>query len=128
MNYLAYKLFVRKHLHWWQDPLASIFLNLVLKKYGELPPTYQVVGFDDSPIASEYLIPFSTIHQQIDVLTKEAMDILVMQMKNRKKRRPAIMETPIHKTGLPTLIKRETTIFSFYPKVPESTLLAFRDF
>ena len=66
-----------------QDPLASIFLNLVLKKYGELPPTYQVVGFDDSPIASEYLIPFSTIHQQIDVLTKEAMDILVMQMKNR---------------------------------------------
>ena len=107
MNYLAYKLFVRKHLHWWQDPLASIFL----KKYGELPPTYQVVGFDDSPIASEYLIPFSTIHQQIDVLTKEAMDILVMQMKNRKKRRPAIMETPIHKTVLPTLIKRETTIF-----------------
>ena len=128
MNYLAYKLFVRKHLHWWQDPLASIFLNLVLKKYGELPPTYQVVGFDDSPIASEYLIPFSTIHQQIDVLTKEAMDILVMQMKNRKKRRPAIMETPIHKTVLPTLIKRETTIFSFYPKVPESTLLAVRDF
>lgn len=128
MNYLAYKLFVRKHLHWWQDPLASIFLNLVLKKYGELPPTYQVVGFDDSPIASEYLIPFSTIHQQIDVLTKEAMDILVMQMKNRKKRRPAIMETPIHKTVLPTLIKRETTNFSFYPKVPESTLLAFRDF
>ena len=63
--------------------MASIFLNLVLKKYGELPPTYQVVGFDDSPIASEYLIPFSTIHQQIDVLTKEAMDILVMQMKNR---------------------------------------------
>ena len=123
MNYLAYKLFVRKHLHWWQDPLASIFLNLVLKKYGELPPTYQVVGFDDSPIASEYLIPFSTIHQQIDVLTKEAMDILVMQMKNRKKRRP-----PINKTVLPTLIKRETTIFSFYPKVPESTLLAFRDF
>ena len=111
MNYLAYKLFVRKHLHWWQDPLASIFFNLVLKKYGELPPTYQVVGFDDSPIASEYLIPFSTIHQQIDVLTKEAMDILVMQMKNRKKRRPAIMETPIHKTVLPTLIKRETTIF-----------------
>ena len=104
--------------------MASIFLNLVLKKYGELPPTYQVVGFDDSPIASEYLIPFSTIHQQ----TKEAMDILVMQMKNRKKRRPAIMETPIHKTVLPTLIKRETTIFSFYPKVPESTLLAFRDF
>ena len=104
--------------------MASIFLNLVLKKYGELPPTYQVVGFDDSPIASEYLIPFSTIHQQIDVLTKEAMDILVMQMKNRKKRRPAI----IHKTVLPTLIKRETTIFSFYPKVPESTLLAFRDF
>lgn len=100
--------------------MASIFLNLVLKKYGELPPTYQVVGFDDSPIASEYLIPFSTIHQQIDVLTKEAMDILVMQMKNRKKRRPAIMETPIHKTVLPTLIKRETTIFSFYPKGPRN--------
>ena len=111
MNYLAYKLFVRKHLHWWQDPLASIFLKFGSKEIRRITSTYQVVGFEYSPIASEYLIPFSTIHQQIDVLTKEAMDILVMQMKNRKKRRPAIMETPIHKTVLPTLIKRETTIF-----------------
>lgn len=93
------------------DTLASIFLNLVLKKYGSLPQSYQVVGFDDSPIASEYLIPFSTIHQKIDVLTKEAMELLVMQMNERKKRRPAVLETPIHKTVAPTVIKRETTIF-----------------
>lgn len=82
---------------------------MILKKYGSLPDTYQVVGFDDSPIASEYLVPFSTVGQQIDVLTKEAMELLVMQMEERKKRRPVLLEQPVHKTVAPVLIQRQTT-------------------
>lgn len=92
------------------DTWASIFLTFVLKKYKYLPDTYKIVGFDDSPIASEYIIPFSTIGQQIDVIAKEAMELLVMQMNERKKRRPVPLDTPIHKTVTPILKRRETTI------------------
>lgn len=92
------------------DTWASIFLTFVLKKYKSLPDSYRIVGFDDSPIASEYIIPFSTIGQQIERIAKEAMELLVMQMNERKKRCPVPLETPIHKTVTPVLKRRETTI------------------
>lgn len=92
------------------DTLASIFLNLILKKYGSLPDTYQIVGFDDSPIASQYFIPISTVRQKIDVIVREAMKLLVMQMDERKKRRPTPLKKPIHKIVTPVLIQRQTTV------------------
>ncbi len=48
------------------DTHANILLNLIMRKYGCLPDEYRIVGFDDSPIASEAIIPISTIGQQID--------------------------------------------------------------
>ena len=39
------------------DTYASMFLNLIFQKYGKLPKDYQIVGFDDSPIASEAILP-----------------------------------------------------------------------
>lgn len=43
------------------------------------------VGFDDSPIASEAIVPITTIEQQIDKIAYEAMNLLVSQMNERKK-------------------------------------------
>ena len=48
------------------DTHANILLNQIMRKYGRLPDEYRIVGFDDSPIASEAIIPISTIGQQID--------------------------------------------------------------
>ena len=48
------------------DTHANILLNLIMRRYGCLPDEYHIVGFDDSPIASEAIIPISTIGQQID--------------------------------------------------------------
>lgn len=48
------------------DTHANILLNLIMRKYGFLPDEYRIVGFVDSPIASEAIIPISTIGQQID--------------------------------------------------------------
>ena len=41
---------------------------------------YEIVGFDNSPIASEAILPITTIGQQIDVIAKTAMDLLVQQI------------------------------------------------
>ena len=91
------------------DTYANIFLNLVVQKYGKLPEHYRIVGFDNSPISSESIIPITTVGQRIDRIAKETMDLLVLQMNEMKKRNPKPLEKPIHKQIKPILIKRDTT-------------------
>ena len=91
------------------DTYANIFLNLLFQKYGKLPEDYQIVGFDNSPIANEAILPITTIGQQIDKIAKTAMELLILQMDEMKKRRPTPLEHPIHKQITPVLIRRETT-------------------
>ena len=67
------------------DTHANILLNLLIREYGCLPDEYRIVGFDDSPIASEAIVPITTIEQQIDKIAYEAMNLLVSQMNERKK-------------------------------------------
>ena len=50
-----------------------------------------------------------TIAQQIDKIAYEAMELLVTQMNERKKRRPKPQTDFIHKNIMPILIKRKTT-------------------
>ena len=76
---------------------------------GKLPETYQIIGFDNSPISREAVIPTSTVGQQISLIANEAMKILSAQMEERKKRRPSPLKEPVHKVIPPILIRRETT-------------------
>lgn len=91
------------------DTHANVFLNLLIRKYGSLPDDYLLVGFDDSPISREAVIPISTVGQQIDKMAYEAVSLLVEQMEERKKRRPVLLTEPVHKIITPILIRRETT-------------------
>ncbi len=91
------------------DTHANVLLNLLFRKYGTLPDDYLIVGFDNSPISSEAVIPISTVGQQINVIAHEAVSLLVEQMNERKKRRTAPLPAPIHKVVTPILIRRETT-------------------
>ena len=99
----------RKGVFMPNDTHANVLLNLLVRKYGTFPDDYRLVGFDNSPISSEAIIPTSTVGQQIDTLAREAMELLVLQMNERKKRRPVPLEQPIHKIIPPVLIRRETT-------------------
>ena len=91
------------------DTYANLFLNLIVRKYGFLPEDYFIIGFDNSPISREAIIPISTIGQQIDKLAHEAVSLLVELMNERKKRRPALFTQPIHRVVTPVLFRRETT-------------------
>lgn len=91
------------------DTLANILLNLLFRKYGRLPDDYLLVGYDNSLISREAVISISTIGQQIEKLAHEAVSLLVEQMEERKKRRPVMLEEPIHKIITPVLYRRETT-------------------
>ena len=91
------------------DTHANHMLNIIFREYGTLPDEYRIIGFDDSPIAGQAIIPTSTIGQQIDKIAYEAMALLVAQMNERKKRRPKPQTELIHKNITPILIRRETT-------------------
>lgn len=91
------------------DTHANILVNLLVRKYGTLPKDYAIVGFDNSPISKESIIPISTVGQQIDKIAHEAVSLLVEQMTERKKRRPQPLGVPVHKVVTPVLIRRETT-------------------
>ena len=91
------------------DTHANVFLNLLMRKYGKLPDDYLIIGFDDSPISTEAVIPISTIGQQIDKIAYEAVSLLVEQMNERKKRKPRSLKEPVHKVVTPILLRRETT-------------------
>lgn len=99
----------RKGIFMANDTHANIFLNLLIREYGTLPDDYRIVGFDDSPIASEAIFPISTIGQQIDKIAFEAMNLLVTQMNERKKRKPLPQTQLIHKKVTPVLVRRDTT-------------------
>ncbi len=91
------------------DTHANVLLNLLFQKYGTLPEDYLIIGFDNSPISTESVIPISTVGQQIDKIALEAVSLLVGQMNERKKRRPVLLEAPIHKVVTPILLRRGTT-------------------
>lgn len=91
------------------DSYANTMLNIIFREYGTLPEEFRIVGFDDSPIAAQGIIPMSTIGQQIDKIAYEAMELLVTQMNERKKRRPNLQTELVHKNITPILIRRETT-------------------
>ncbi|MCQ2549668.1 MAG: LacI family transcriptional regulator [Lachnospiraceae bacterium] len=91
------------------DTQAHILLNIILRKYGKLPKRFRIIGFDDSPISRESVIPTSTVGQQIDVIAKTALDILVAEIAERKKRRPNPSAELIHQIITPILHNRETT-------------------
>ena len=99
----------KKGLFMANDTHANNMLNIIFREYGTLPDEYRIIGFDDSPIAEQAIIPISTIGQQINKIAYEAMELLVSQMNERKKRRPKPQTEIIHKSVTPILIRRETT-------------------
>ena len=100
----------RKGIFMPNDTHANVLLNILIQRYGSLPDTYQIIGFDNSPISREAVIPISTVGQQISVIANEAMKLLSEQMEERKKRRPAPQAGPVHRIIPPVLIRRDTTI------------------
>ena len=90
------------------DTHANILLNIIFRKYGKLPTKYRIIGFDNSPISREAIIPISTIGQQVEVMADTAMELLIMQINERRKRKPGQLAEPIHKTITPVLNIRET--------------------
>ena len=92
------------------DTFANIVHHHLIRRYGKLPDDYKLIGFDDSPVSREAIVPISTVGQQIDKIAAAAMEILNVQIKESHKRKPALSSEPVHQIIPPILIHRETTL------------------
>lgn len=92
------------------DTFANIVLHHLIRRYEKLPDDYKLIGFDDSPVSREAIVPISTVGQQIDKIAAAAMEILNVQIKESHKRKPALSSEPVHQIIPPILIHRETTL------------------
>ena len=97
---------VRKGIFFSDDTRANVFLNLIVRKYGTFPPDYRIVGFDNSPVAESAVFPISTVGQQIGVIARETVALLVNQIEQRK---AGVVSEPVHKVITPVLVRRTTT-------------------
>lgn len=91
------------------DTFANILLNLLIQRHGKMPDDYRIIGFDNSPISREAIVPISTVGQQIDKIANAAMELLELQIKEQRKRKPTELKDPIHKVITPVLVDRQTT-------------------
>ena len=89
------------------EQMRVIFQDIDSKYSGQKKGIF--LSNDNSPIAAESIIPITTIGQQIDVIAQTTMELLVEQMNEMKKRKPAPLQKPIHKKITPVLIRRQTT-------------------
>lgn len=99
----------RKGIFLSNDTLANTFLNLLFRKYGQLPDDYLIMGFDNAPTSRESIIPISTVGQQVDQLAYEAVRLVVDQINARKEGKPLHGKKPVHRIISPVLIPRATT-------------------
>lgn len=91
------------------DTYANAALNCLLRRGKGIPSDYQIVGFDNSPIAVDSVFPISTIGQQAQLMAESAVSLLSGEMRKMRMRRPEPSAEPIHKVIPPVMVERETT-------------------
>ena len=66
------------------DTYANMFLNLIFQKYRELPSFYEIIGFDNSPIASEQFSQSQPLVSRLILLHKLPWSFWFNRWKNKK--------------------------------------------
>ena len=99
----------RKGIFHSDDTRANEMLNCIVRKYGTFPDSYRLVGFDNSPVAERAVFPITTVGQQIDVIAREAVSLLVGMIENKKNDPSGDRPSIVHKVITPVLMKRATT-------------------
>ncbi len=88
------------------DTHANIFLNILIKNKKIIPDEYEIIGFDNSPISREAILPITTVGQNIEKISDCAIKSLLRQIHFKNNNKSSLLE---HYTIDTDLIIRETT-------------------
>lgn len=92
------------------DTIANALLSILIHEGKKIPEEYELIGFDNSPVSEQSIIPITTVSQNIDEMVSRAMQILTGQIHSQKhsKARPPVRSIE-HIVVEPSLVLRETT-------------------
>lgn len=90
------------------DNIASLFLNSALSYGIRIPEQFEIIGFDNSPISVQSIMPITTIGQNVNRLVGETIKLLSRQWEESRKN-PDIPLEPEHLVIRPKIILRDTT-------------------
>ncbi|MDB5733895.1 MAG: LacI-family transcriptional regulator [Alphaproteobacteria bacterium] len=88
------------------DDMAAATVAVAHRKGLEVPGDVAIAGFDDTPLATTVWPELTTVRQPIADMAREAVRLLIEQIKGRRAGKPAQV---VHKSLKFTLIKREST-------------------
>ncbi len=88
------------------DTHANILLNILMKNKKNIPDEYEIIGFDNSPISMESILPITTVKQDIVKIAEDSMKLILRQINAKNKNMPITIE---HINIDTELIQRETT-------------------
>ena len=91
------------------DTIAALVQKYYYQRYHISRDHYRLVGYDDSALAQNSIIPFSSVGQQTDLIAKHAIEMLTRQIKVRRET-PGCSLPIEHEVITPILICRETSI------------------
>ena len=84
----------------------NILLNILIKNKKNIPDEYEIIGFDNSPISMESILPITTVKQDIVKIAEDSMKLILRQINAKNKNMPITIE---HINIDTELIQRETT-------------------
>jgi LacI family transcriptional regulator len=88
------------------DDMAAATVAVAHRKGLEVPGDVAIAGFDDTPLATTVWPELTTVRQPIADMAREAVRLLIEQIRGRRAGKPVQI---VHKSLKFTLIKREST-------------------
>jgi LacI family transcriptional regulator len=88
------------------DDMAAATVAVAHRRGLDVPGDVAIAGFDDTPLATTVWPELTTVRQPIADMAREAVRLLIEQIKGRRAGKPAQI---VHKSLKFTLIKREST-------------------
>jgi LacI family transcriptional regulator len=88
------------------DDMAAATLAVAHRRGLDVPDNLSVAGFDDTPLATTVWPALTTVRQPIADMAREAVRLLIEQIRGRRAGTPP---QPVHKLLKFTLVKRDST-------------------
>ena len=97
---------IKKGIFVSNDTHANILLNILVRNKKNIPEEYEIIGFDNSPISTEAIIPITTVGQDVVKIANESIKLILRQINLKKKEQSLEIQ---HITIDTNLFIRETT-------------------
>lgn len=91
------------------DTMAHLFLNSALTNGFSVPQQLEIIGFDNSPVSEQAILPITTVGQNVNRIVSQTVRLLDQQLDEKKKQAgDGLLQK--HLVIKPKLLLRKTTL------------------